>query len=79
MYCSTTDSLPIPLFLATEETRSPPVLWRIRALAHLTNGGILLTDEGYRGEDLFDWLCDEAQVLRVMPSDDPGEGHSAIS
>ena len=50
-----------------------------RALAQSTSGGVLLADEGYRGGDLFDWLYEEAQVLRVMPSDDPYEGHSAVS
>ena len=50
-----------------------------RALARSTSGGVLLADEGYRGADLFDWLYEEAQVLRVMPSDDPYEGHSAVS
>ena len=50
-----------------------------RALAQSTSGGVLLADEGYRGADLFDWLYEEAQVLRVMPSDDPYEGHSAVS
>ena len=52
-----------------------------RALARSTSGGVLLADEGYRGDDLFDWLYEEAQMLRVMPSDGPsgGEGHSAIS
>ncbi|WP_232798433.1 transposase [Salinibacter altiplanensis] len=50
-----------------------------RALARSTSGGVLLADEGYRGADLFDWLYEEAQVLRVMPSDDPDEGHSAVS
>lgn len=50
-----------------------------RALARSTSGGILLADEGYRGGDLFDWLYDQAQTLRVMPSDDPSEGHSAVS
>lgn len=50
-----------------------------RALAQSTSGGVLLADEGYRGGDLFDWLYEEAQVLRVMPSDDPDEGHSAVS
>ena len=50
-----------------------------RALARSTSGGVLLADEGYRGGDLFDWLYDQAQTLRVMPSDDPSEGHSAVS
>ena len=49
------------------------------ALARSTSGGVLLADEGYRGGDLFDWLYDQAQTLRVMPSDDPSEGHSAVS
>jgi IS5 family transposase len=48
-------------------------------LAQSTSGGVLLADEGYRGSDLFDWLYEEAQVLRVMPSDGSGEGHSAVS
>nr|WP_272504890.1 transposase [Salinibacter ruber] len=50
-----------------------------RGLARSTSGGVLLADEGYRGEELFDWLYDQAQTLRVMPSDDSGEGHTAIS
>jgi hypothetical protein len=50
-----------------------------RGLAQSTSGGVLLADEGYRGSDLFDWLYEEAQVLRVMPSDGSGEGHSAVS
>ena len=50
-----------------------------RALARSTSGGVLLADEGYRGSDLFDWFYEEAQVLRVMPSDGSGEGHSAVS
>ena len=50
-----------------------------RALARSTSGGVFLADEGYRGDDLFDWLYDQAQTLRVMPSDDPSEGHSAVS
>jgi hypothetical protein len=52
------------------------------ALARSTSGGVLLTDEGYRGKDLFEWLYEEAQVLRVMPSDDPsgqGQQPSAVS
>jgi hypothetical protein len=36
-----------------------------RGLAQSTSGGVLLADEGYRGSDLFDWLYEEAQVLRA--------------
>lgn len=36
-----------------------------RALGRPMSGGILLADEGYRGGDLFDWLYDQAQVLRA--------------
>jgi len=50
-----------------------------RGLARSTSGGVLLTDEGYRGEELSDWPCGQAQMLRVMPSDGSGEGHSAVS
>jgi len=50
-----------------------------RALARSTSGGVLLADEGYQGSDLFDWLYEEAQMLRVMPSDGPAEDYSAIS
>jgi hypothetical protein len=41
-----------------------------RALARSTSGGVLLADEGYRGTGLFNWLYEDAQTLRVMPSDD---------
>ncbi|WP_251942285.1 transposase [Salinibacter ruber] len=50
-----------------------------RGLARSTSGGVLLADEGYRGEALFDWLYNQAQTLRVMPSDGSDEGHSAVS
>jgi hypothetical protein len=36
-----------------------------RGLAQSTSGGALLADEGYREADLFDWLYDQAQVLRA--------------
>jgi hypothetical protein len=49
------------------------------ALARSTSGGVLLADEGYRGGDLFDWFYEEAQMLRVMPSDGSTDGHSTIS
>jgi len=52
------------------------------ALAQSTAGGVFLGDEGYRGEELFDWLYGEADILRVMPSDDSSsaEGRpSAVS
>jgi hypothetical protein len=41
-----------------------------RALARSTSGGVLLADAGYRGTELFNWLYEDAQTLRVMPSDD---------
>ena len=31
---------------------------------------------GYSGEETFDWLCEEAQTLRVMPSDEDEQGLS---
>ena len=40
---------------------------------------IRVTVEGYSGEETFDWLYDEAQTLRVMPSDEGKEGLSAVS
>jgi hypothetical protein len=48
------------------------------ALAMSTGGGLLLGDQGYSGEELFDWLYDRVQTLRVMPSDDE-DGFSAVS
>ncbi|WP_423815897.1 transposase [Salinibacter ruber] len=36
-----------------------------RGLARSTSGGVLLTDEGYRGEELFNWPCGQAQTLRT--------------
>lgn len=52
------------------------------ALAQSIDRGVLLGDEGYRGEELFDWFYEEADTLRVMPSDDSSsaEGRpSAVS
>lgn len=37
----------------------------VRALAMSTGGGLLLGDQGYSGEEVFDWLYDEAQMLRA--------------
>jgi hypothetical protein len=37
----------------------------VRALALSTGGGVLLGDQGYSGEETFDWLYDEAQTLRA--------------
>ncbi|WP_272503906.1 IS982 family transposase [Salinibacter ruber] len=51
----------------------------VRALALSTAGGILLGDQGYSGKETFDWLYDEAQTLRVMPSDEKKEGLSTVS
>ena len=55
----------------------------VRALALSTalstGGGVLLGDQGYSGGETFDWLYEEAQALRVMPSDEDKEGLSAIS
>jgi hypothetical protein len=51
----------------------------VRALALSTGGGVLLGDQGYSGEETFDWLYDEAQALRVMPSDEDEPGLSTIS
>jgi hypothetical protein len=54
----------------------------VPALAQSIGGGVLLGDEGYRGEELFDWLYEEADSLRVMPSDgssNPKGRPSAVS
>lgn len=40
-------------------------------------GGVPFSDEDYQGRDLFDRFYEEAQVLRVMPSDGPDEGSRA--
>jgi hypothetical protein len=45
---------------------------------------IVLGDQGYSGEDTFDWLCGKAlcgkaQILRVMPSDEGKDGLSTVS
>jgi hypothetical protein len=58
-----------------------------RALARSTSGGVLLADTGYRSTGLFNllyfnWLYEDAQTLRVMPSDDSSataEEPSAVS
>jgi hypothetical protein len=42
----------------SDQVAAPP-------LARSTSGGVLLADEGYRGNDLFDWLYDQAQTLRA--------------
>lgn len=49
------------------------------ALAMSTGGGVLLGDQGYSGEATFDRLYDEAQTLRVMPSDEDKPGLSTVS
>ena len=49
-----------------------------RALGGMTNGGVVLGDEGYSGEETFDALNEEAALLRVMPSD-AGAGRTLIS
>ena len=51
----------------------------VQDLALSTGGGVLLGDQGYSGEETFDWLYDEAQTLRVMPSDKGEPGLSAVS
>lgn len=51
----------------------------VQALAMSTGGGLLLGDQGYSGEDTFDWLYGKAQTLRVMPSDEGKEGLSIVS
>jgi hypothetical protein len=51
----------------------------VQALAMSTGGGLLLGDQGYSGEDTFDWLYEKAQTLRVMPSDEGKEGLSIVS
>jgi hypothetical protein len=51
----------------------------VGALALSTGGGVLLGDQGYSGDDTFDWLYDEAQTLRVMPSDEGESGLSTVS
>lgn len=38
-------------------------------LASGLGGGIALTDQGYSGADFFDFLYDECEMTRVMPSD----------
>jgi hypothetical protein len=40
---------------------------------------VLPGDQGYSGEETFDWLYDEAQTLRVMPSDEDKSGHPTVS
>ena len=42
----------------------------VQTLALSTGGGVLLGDQGYSGEETFDWLYEKAQTLRVMPSDE---------
>jgi hypothetical protein len=51
----------------------------VRALALSTGGGVLLGDEGYRGKATFDWLYDEAGMIRVLPSDGRASGYSIVS
>ena len=56
----------------------------VQALALSIGGGVLLGDQGYSGEETFDWLYfnwlyDEAQTLRVMPSDEGEPELSAVS
>ena len=59
----------------------------VQTLALSTGGGVLLGDQGYSGEETFDWLYEKAQTLRVMPScdalrrgpDEDKEGLSAVS
>lgn len=51
----------------------------VGALAMSTGGGALVGDQGYSGEDTFDWLYDEAQTVHVMPSDKGLPGFSTVS
>jgi len=51
----------------------------VQALALSIGGGVLLGDQGYSGEETFDWLYDKAQTLRVMPSDEGEPELSAVS
>ncbi len=48
------------------------------ALAASTGGGVLLGDDGYRGQPVFDALYEFGTVL-VRPSDDPQPGHNRVS
>lgn len=45
-------------------------------LASGLGGGIALTDQGYSGDIFFDFLHDECQMTRVMPSDAGIKGSS---
>ena len=49
-----------------------------QALGGMTNGGVVLGDQGYSGPETFDALYQDAGLLRVMPSD-AGPGRSLIS
>jgi hypothetical protein len=42
-------------------------------LSQSIGGGVLLGDQGYREEELFDWLCEKADTLRLMTSDDSSD------
>jgi len=48
------------------------------ALGRMTNGGVVLGDQGYSGSAWFDAFYEEAGLVRVMPSD-RGRGHTVIS
>ena len=49
-----------------------------RALGSMTNGGVVLGDQGYSGPETFDELYQQAGLIRVMPSD-AGPGRTLIS
>jgi transposase len=51
----------------------------VGALAMSIGGGILISDQGYSGEDTSNWLYDETQMLRVMPSAEDVPGLSTVS
>lgn len=54
-----------------QDHRSSTIAWKDKCVHKIR-------DQGYIGEEVFDWLYDEAQTLRVMPSDE-GEELSAVS
>jgi transposase len=49
-----------------------------RALGSMTNGGVVLGDQGYSGPETFEALYEESALIRVMPSD-AGPGRTLIS
>lgn len=49
------------------------------ALALSTGGGVMLSDQGYSGQETFEALYEQAHMLRMMPSDEGKAGHSTVS